>query len=84
MALTKEDLQAISNMMDQKFDERLEPINRRLDKLEFKVNALRSGQIDIRKDIKAIDIKVSETYDIALDAWGTSTENREWLESTAN
>ena len=47
MALTNEDLQAISNMMIQKFDESLEPINRRLDKLESKVNALRSGQIDI-------------------------------------
>lgn len=45
MALTNEDLQAISNMMDQKFDERLEPINRRLDKLESKVNALRVDKL---------------------------------------
>lgn len=118
MALTKEDLQAIGDLIDTKleekleqkleeklnakFDEKLEPINNRLDriegrldkvegkiekienrldKVESEVSSLKAGQIEIRKDIQKVDAKVSETYDIALDAWGRSKENRNWLEN---
>ena len=93
MALTNEDLQAIANLMGQaiepinnrldKIEAEIEPINSRLDKLESEVSALRAGQLDIRKDIKQVDKRVSDTYNLALEAWGTSTENRKWLE-TAN
>lgn len=75
MALTSRDLQAIAGL--------LEPIHCRLDKLESQVSALTVGQVEIRKDLKTLDEKVTETYNLALDAWGTSTENRKWLE-TAN
>lgn len=81
-------LQAISDMMDKKFDERLTPINTRLEKLEADTSALKAGQNriiekqrELRQDIKKLDDKVTNTYDLALDAWGTSTENRNWLEN---
>ncbi len=95
-------LQAISDMMDKKFDERLTPINTRLDnmdtrldnmdirleKLEADTSALKAGQNkivekqrELRQDIKRLDDKITNTYDLALDAWGTSTENRNWLEN---
>ncbi len=78
MALTKEDLQAISEIMDVK----LEPVNIRLDRLESEVSGLRIGQMEIRNGLKAVEEKVSETYQLALDAWGNSIENRTWLEKS--
>lgn len=84
MSLTNEDLQAIAALMDNK----LEPINSRLDKmdnrfekLESEVSSLRTGQVAIRKELKEVHHKVSDTYELALDAWGKSTENRTWLEA---
>ena len=68
--------------LDQKFDEKLAPIYNRLDRLESETSALRAGQRDIRKDLREINAKVNETYDIALDAFGTSMENRTWLEKS--
>jgi len=77
-------LQAISDMMDKK----LTPINTRLEKLEADTSALKAGQNriiekqrELRQDIKRLDDKITNTYDLALDAWGTSTENRNWLEN---
>ncbi len=69
MSLTNEDLLALSNMMDQK----LQPINDRLDKIESEVLVL-------KKETRVIKDKVSDTYNLALEAWGQSTENRTWLE----
>ena len=77
-------LQALSDMMDQKLqpinnrldniDNRLDGMDNRLDKLESQVSALRSVQLEMHK-------KLSETHQLALDAWGTSFENRKWLEN---
>lgn len=61
-------------------DKRLDSTDSRLDKIESEVSALKSGQLDIRKELKNLDRKVSTTYELALDAWGNSTENRKWLE----
>ncbi len=77
MALTNEDLQAIANLMDSK----LQPINNRLDKVESEVASLKAGQLELKKEIREVKQKVNDTYELALDAWGTSTENRRWLES---
>lgn len=71
--------------MDSRLDameSRISRIENRLDKVESDVLSLRAGQIEIRKDLKALDDKVSETYQLALDAWGKSTENRTWLEKS--
>lgn len=95
MALTKSDLQAIQGLlmpindrldkMDERFDrmdKRLDGMDNRLDKIDSEVSSLKSGQLDIRKDLKNLDRKVSSTYELALDAWGNSTENRKWLEKS--
>lgn len=57
--------------------------NNRLDKIDSEVSSLKAGQIEIRKEIRQVDKRVSDTYNLALDAWGTCAENRNWLE-TAN
>lgn len=87
-------LKAISDMMDQKFKSELQPIHNdiqslkddikkidnRLEKVESQVSSLRSGQIEMRKEIKEVTIRVSDTYDLALESWGQGAENRKWLE----
>ena len=45
------------------------------------MSALKAGQLEIRKDMKELDRKITDTYNLALDAWGTSMENRVWLEN---
>lgn len=50
-----------------------------MDKMESEISALKAGQSEIRKDIRELDKKISDTYEIALNAWGTSAENRNWL-----
>lgn len=70
-------LEAISNMMDQK----LQPINNRLDKIESDISSLKIGQRDLKKEMRQVKDKVSDTYNLALEAWGQSTENRTWLEN---
>lgn len=77
MALTNDDLQAIASIMDTK----LQPINNRLDKLESEMSAVRIGQMEMKKEIREIKHKVNDTYELALDAWGKSTENRVWLQN---
>lgn len=86
----------MSNVMEQKLDEKLEPVydrldrieNRldkvenRLDKVESEISALKCGQREIREELRKLNTKVNETYEIALDAFGTSTENRHWLEKS--
>ena len=53
----------------------------RQEKLESEVSALKQGQIDVRRKLETLTQKVDRTYDMALDAWGKSTENRKWLET---
>ena len=60
----------------------LQPINSRLDKIESDVLALKAGQLELKKEAGEIKHKVNDTYTLALDAWGQSTENRVLLESS--
>ena len=64
-----------------KMDIRLDKMDIRLDKIESEVSAIQANQIEFNKELKELDRKVSDTYELALEAWGTSTENRMWLES---
>lgn len=64
-----------------KMDIRLDKIDIRLDKIESEVSALHANQIEFNKELKELDRKVSDTYELALEAWGTSTENRMWIEN---
>ena len=61
-------------------DNRFDRIENRLDRVESEVSSLKSGQLEMRKELKEVDRKVTGTYDLALEAWGKSTENRRWLE----
>jgi len=63
-------------------DERLDGVDGRLDKLEIDMSAMKAGQREMRKDLKRLELTVSDTYTLALEAWGTSTENRKWLEES--
>jgi hypothetical protein len=76
MSLTNEDLLALSNMMDQK----LQPINDRLDDMDKRLDKIESEVLVLKKETRVIKDKVSDTYNLALEAWGQSTENRTWLE----
>ena len=57
-------------------EHRMESVESRLDKLESDTASLKAGQLSLRKDIKILDQKVQSTYELALEAWGKSTENR--------
>ena len=48
--------------------------------MKKKLDKLSLGQLEIRKEIIMLNRKISDTYEVALDALGTSTENREWLQ----
>lgn len=87
MALTNDDLQAIATLLEpihnrlDNIDSRLDKVENRLDKIESEVSALKAGQINLKKESKEIKDKVTDTYNLALEAWGQSTENRHWLEN---
>ena len=49
--------------------------------MESVVTALVPEQIVERRKLETLTQKVDRTYDMALDAWGKSTENRKWLET---
>lgn len=51
MALTKEDLNAIGQLMDTKLDELLKPINDRLDIIELKQDRTAKKLEDLRLDV---------------------------------
>ena len=51
MALTKEDLNAIGQLMDTKLDELLKPINDRLDIIELKQDRTTKKLEDLRLDV---------------------------------
>lgn len=48
--------------------------------MKKKLDKLSLGQLEIRKEIIMLNRKISDTYEVALDALGTSTQNREWLQ----
>lgn len=82
MALTNRDLQAIQGLLQpinerlDGIDSRLDGMDNRLDRVESEASSLKSGQLEIRKELREVNRKVSDTYDLALEAWGKSTENR--------
>lgn len=75
-------------------NEKLDLILSRLDSIESEMQGMKTemqgmkqkidkvslGQLEIKKEIIMLNRKISDTYDVALDALGTSAENREWLE----
>lgn len=71
---------ALSNLLENK----LQPINNRLDKLESEISSLKIGQQVIRQDIRQVKGRVDETYILALDNWGQIEESKHRLELLEN
>lgn len=42
---------------------------------------MKIGQIELKKETREIKDKLSNANELALEAWGQSTENRHWLEA---
>lgn len=51
--------------------------------MKKKIDKLAVGQLEIKKEIYMLNRKIMDTYNVALDALGTSAENRTWLEKGA-
>lgn len=68
----KDEVQGMKTEMQDMKDE-MQGMKKKLDKLSL-------GQLEIKKEIIMLNRKISDTYDVALDALGTSTEKREWLQ----
>ena len=49
--------------------------------IKQKINRIEVGQSEMKRELFRIDRKISDTYNLALDALGMSTETREWLEN---
>lgn len=50
MALTKEDLQAIADLMDTKLTSALAPINQRLDTMQAQINTLQEDLDEVKEN----------------------------------
>ena len=55
MALTNEDIQAISQLLDSKLDEKLRPVNEKLEGLENDINGLKRQMMKSTAELKAMD-----------------------------
>lgn len=62
MALTNEDLKAISQLLDEKLDDRLVPINERLDKIDNRLDVVEYKQDRTAKKLEdlRLDVAVAE------------------------
>ena len=62
MALTNDDLQAIGKLLDSKLDERLKPINDRLDKMDSRLDIieLKQDRTSKKLDDLQLDVKIAE------------------------
>lgn len=60
-------------------NEDVSSIKSEMARMNGEINGLKSGQLLIRRDIKDMKNKLENTYQLALEAWGNSIENRELL-----
>ena len=49
--------------------------------IKQKVSQLETGQAEIKRELFKINRKISDTYNLALDAWGASEESKVMIES---
>ena len=69
----------ISEMQSMKSE--IQGMNGEMQSMKEKIDKLSLGQLEIKKEIYMLNRKISDTYNVALDALGTSAENRSWLEN---
>lgn len=68
---------------DERFDKiesEIKDMKSEIQSMKTKIDKLSLGQLEIQKEIYMINQRISDTYNVALDALGTSAENRTWLE----
>lgn len=77
------DNELLQKILTEMQDMKAEMQNQKKDILEIKqkINRIEVGQSEMKRELFRIDRKISDTYNLSLDALGMSTENREWLES---
>lgn len=69
---------------DERFDKiesEIQGMKSEIQGMKTKIDKLSLGQLEIQKEIYMINRRISDTYNLALDALGTSAENRIWLEN---
>lgn len=71
MALTKEDLQAIAELIDAKLDAKLKPINDRLEILEIKQDLTHKKLDNLTLDVKLSERSVKKDIKLLQDAQET-------------
>ncbi len=62
---------------------RLDSIETEMQGMKQKIDRMSSGQLEIKKEMLMLNRQISDTYNVALDALGTNTQNRTWLEKGA-
>ena len=72
-------LDTIENRLDT-IESRLDKVESRLDRLETDVAAVKKGLTEVRGAQIKMDRRISDIYNLALDAWGQGVENRAWLQ----
>lgn len=64
----------------EKVENKVTTIESRLDRLETDVAAVKKGLTEVRGAQIKMDRRISDIYNLALDAWGQGVENRAWLQ----
>ena len=62
---------------------RLDSIETEMQGMKQKIDRMSSGQLEIKKEMLMLNRQISDTYNVALDALGTNTQNRTGLEKGA-
>lgn len=62
---------------------RLDSIETEMQGMKQKIDRMSSGQLEIKKEMLMLNRQISDTYNVALDALGTNTQNWTWLEKGA-
>lgn len=77
------DNELLQKILTEMQDMKAEMQNQKKDILEIKqkINRIEVGQSEMKRELFRIDRKISDTYNLSLDALGMSTETKEWLES---
>lgn len=79
MCGTKDEVQGIKGEV-QGLKEEMRDVKTDMREMKQRINRLEVGQSDIKRELYRMDRKISDTYNLALDAWGQGIENRVWLE----
>lgn len=70
-----EKFEGVTQRLDE-YDKRFDRLELRVEHLESDMSALRYGQLDLKKAVKANYKKIEETYDLALENFGQIEESK--------